>query len=102
MLLQVIAGLFQRVPEKLRGYVYLAAVVAGLAYIAITAVRSGLSVDQLVALLFSVIAALANSNRPTVKAKTQTRRGRDVQVQIVAADDASPTFDRIRRHIQED
>ena len=42
IVLDVIAELFQRVPEKVRGYVYLVLVVGGLAYIAVTAWRSGL------------------------------------------------------------
>ena len=77
IVLDVIAELFQRVPEKVRGYVYLVLVVGGLAYIAVTAWRSGLSVDQLVALLFSIVGGLANSNRPTVQARTTARRRPD-------------------------
>jgi hypothetical protein len=74
IVLDIVAELFQRVPEKARGYVYLVLVVGGLIYIAVTAWRSGFTVDQLVALLFSIVGGLANSNRPTVKARTTARR----------------------------
>ena len=76
IVLDVIAELFQRVPEKVRGCVYLVLVVGGLAYIAVTAWRSGLSVDQLVALLFSIVGGLANSNPPSrhAPARQSTRQ----------------------------
>lgn len=77
IVLDVVAELFQKVPEKARGYLYLALVVGGLSYIAVTAIRSGFTVDQLVALLASVVGGLANSNRPTVKARTTARRRPD-------------------------
>ena len=51
--------------------------VGGLIYIAVTAWRSGFTVDQLVALLLSIVGGLANSNRPTVKARTNVRRRPD-------------------------
>lgn len=73
-LIQLINQAFQRVPEKVRGWLYLGIVIAGLAYIAVTAVRSGLSLEQLVALLVSIVGGLANSNRPAVKARTRDRQ----------------------------
>ena len=77
IVLDIVAELFQRVPEKARGYVYLVLVVGGLIYIAVTAWRSGFTVDQLVALLFSIVGGLANSNRPTVQARTRARQRPD-------------------------
>lgn len=69
-MIQLINQAFQRVPEKVRGWLYLGIVIAGLAYIVWTGIKSGLSVEQLVALLVSIVGGLANSNRPTVKART--------------------------------
>ena len=49
-------------------------VIIGIVYIGWTAWQSGLSVDQLVALVLSLVGALANSNRPAVQARTRARR----------------------------
>lgn len=73
-MLQLINQAFQKVPEQVRGWLYLGIVVAGLVYIVWTGIQSGLSVEQLVALLVSIVGGLANSNRPAVKARTSARR----------------------------
>ncbi len=75
----IIAELFQKVPDRIRGWLYLAVVVAGIGYIGWTAWQSGLSVDQLVALFLSIVGALANSNRPTVRARTSARRRQSLE-----------------------
>ena len=74
---QIIAELFQKVPERIRGWLYLVVVIIGIVYIGWTAWQSGLSVDQLVALVLSLVGALANSNRPAVQARTRARRRPD-------------------------
>ncbi len=76
-MVKILAELLQRVPERIRGWVYLGLLVACLVYIGVTAWRSGFTVDQLVALFVGLVGALANSNRPTVKARTTARRRPD-------------------------
>lgn len=96
-LLQLMHAAFQRVPDRLRGWLYLSVVLVLLGYVVVTGIRSGLGLEQVVALVTSIVVQLANSNRPTVKAKSRSRTGR-VDFRIDARDDASETFRRISRH----
>lgn len=73
-MIKILAELLQRVPDKIRGWVYLGLLIACLAFIGVTAWRDGFTVDQVVALFVGLVGALANSNRPTVKARTRERR----------------------------
>lgn len=70
-LVQILSDLFQKVPAKARGYVYLVVVVAGVAYIAVSAVRSGYTPEQIVALVLTLVGGLAKSNVSKPARKTR-------------------------------
>ena len=64
-IVKVLPDLLRRVPEAIRGYIYLAGFIAAVAFIVTSLIVHGLTWDQLYALVLAALGLLAKANTGT-------------------------------------